>query len=511
MPPKTWAFHGLVVLLAVSSFVSAESITITPVADTTLFQNIPGNNLGAEPTLISGSNANLKTNRALLKFDIAANLPPNATIQSVSLDLTVVKTLTPDAYSFSLHRVMRDWGEGTGVSPTSGTDGGSVGSPALNGEATWLARFHPDVLWSLPGAAAPADYAADVSGNQNVGGEGVFTFSSASLASDAQSWLTNSASNYGWILVCDDEAIAASAHRFASREDEANAARLTIEYTTPTRPHVTLLPVADTTLFEYAPDNNLGGGSLVAGSIGLGGSGKRSRAVIQFSMTNLPADAAILTSATLRLVVIKLPGFGVASIFDLHRVLSSWGEGNQGGFVSDGGPATAGQASWNFRFFKTNAWATPGGAAGTDFVASVSSSTFISGSSSYAFPDLLPDVQFWRANPEQNFGWMLMTEAEGTPYTARRFGSREESGVEPALDIEYIPQPRIERGEIAGGLFNLSFLAQAGQAYAVQSSDSFLSGSWSTITNVPPPALIQTVDIQAPLAASPRFYRVIIP
>src|SRR5207249_366366 len=111
----------------------------------------------------------------------------------------------------------------------------------------------------------------------------------------------------------------------------ANAARLTIVYTSPTRPRVTLLPVADTSLFEYAPDNNLGGGSLVAGSIGINRQGKRSRALIQFSMTNLPADAAILTSATLRLSVIKLPGSGVDSMFDLHRVLHSWGDGHQGG------------------------------------------------------------------------------------------------------------------------------------------------------------------------------------
>ena len=118
--------------MGIAARVHAATVTLAPVSDTTLFQTSPTNNLGAEPTLISGSTVSGLFNRALLKFDIVgAGIPANAIIESVALNITVTKTIAVDPSSFTLHRVLRDWGEGTGINP--GLIVTSAGDKALGG------------------------------------------------------------------------------------------------------------------------------------------------------------------------------------------------------------------------------------------------------------------------------------------------------------------------------------------------------------------------------------------
>jgi hypothetical protein len=218
-----------VFLLFGASSVPATTVTLVPTNDTTLFQTAPDFNLGGLTNMVSGSTSTGQTNRALLKFDIVGNIPTNATILSAMVTLTVVRTMAFQANSFSLHRVLQDWGEGTG----GATGFGNFGAQAQLGEATWNARFYSNVLWSVPGAAAPGDFVEQASATQSIGGgNGSFTFdTSAGLVADVQSWLTDSTNNFGWILVCDDEAAVQTARRFASREDQAMAPQLTVEYT----------------------------------------------------------------------------------------------------------------------------------------------------------------------------------------------------------------------------------------------------------------------------------------
>ena len=136
------------------------------------------------------------------------------------------------------------------------------------------------------------------------------------------------------------------------------------------------------------------------------------------------------------------------------------------------------------------------------------SSALVSSFGPNSFPNLTADVEFWRAHPGQNYGWILISESEETPYTARRFGSRENPANSPTLELEYIPHPRIEHSELVGNQFHFSFLAQAGQSYAVQSCDSLVGANWATLTNVPPLAFIQTVSVTAPVTVPQSFFRV---
>jgi len=54
----------------------ADSITLHPVADTTLFSTVPSNNLGASLELVAGANGRGEPRRALIRFDPVSQIPP---------------------------------------------------------------------------------------------------------------------------------------------------------------------------------------------------------------------------------------------------------------------------------------------------------------------------------------------------------------------------------------------------------------------------------------------------
>ncbi|MBI2924776.1 MAG: immunoglobulin domain-containing protein [Verrucomicrobia bacterium] len=224
---------------------------------------------------------------------------------------------------------------------------------------------------------------------------------------------------------------------------------------------VTLKPSADACLFELAPTSNMGGDpDFVAGALGPNGGGKRARGLIKFDFAGkIPANATI-TSATLTLTVTKVGTLGAASTFDLHRLLTDWGEGNKTG--NQGSPAAAGQSTWNNRFHPATAWTTPGGAAGTDFTTAVSASKLMNARGSYAYgptAELAADVQAWVRDTASNFGWILITQSESKQRTARRIGAREGSAASaPTLVVEFTV-PTAEPPVITQGPANQTVVA----------------------------------------------------
>jgi hypothetical protein len=206
----------------------AASVTLQPVADTSLFSSIPTNNLGANPNFITGTTASGDNNRALLQFDVAAAVPANARITSAQLKLVVTRANSSGVASvFALHRVLQSWGEGTKT--------GNAGNLATANEATWIHRFYPDIKWSSPGAAAPADFAGEMSAATLIDLPGTYTFGAASnLTADVQLWLTNPGANFGWLLLSQSEGTRLTSRRIGSREDPANAPALIVEFTMPT-------------------------------------------------------------------------------------------------------------------------------------------------------------------------------------------------------------------------------------------------------------------------------------
>ena len=212
--------HILIVRFLGAAFIAsamtarADSLTLNAANDTTLFETSAGNNLGGTTNFIAGNTAAGARNRALLRFDIAAQIPVNATINSVSLSLVDSSGSGSFAAStFSLYRVLGNWGEGTKT--------GNSGQAATAGEATWIYRSATNLTWSAPGAAAGGDYVPTASATNfiSVGGVTNVWNSTPALVNDVQTWLGDSGTNFGWILISDGEGVLQSARRFASREN----------------------------------------------------------------------------------------------------------------------------------------------------------------------------------------------------------------------------------------------------------------------------------------------------
>src|ERR1041384_2606133 len=82
----------LAVILSGGQPLCADSVTLKPIADTSLFQFKPENNLGAQfflPIGVTGDfGANTKL-RGLIKFDLS-QIPTNATLSNAALTVKVV-------------------------------------------------------------------------------------------------------------------------------------------------------------------------------------------------------------------------------------------------------------------------------------------------------------------------------------------------------------------------------------------------------------------------------------
>jgi hypothetical protein len=211
-----------------ASLASAGIVNINPSKDNTLYEYDPlegdrSNALGFH--FFAGETGMNELRRGVLAFDIAGSVPPGSTITAVSLSVNMSRTPTSTAYVMELHKLLADWGEGTSVA--SGGEGD--GAPATANDATWRHRFFDTIFWSAQGG----DFSATVSASQMVGVVGQYTWSSAQMVADVQGWLDNPASNFGWLMLGDETAIA-TAKRFDTRES-ASPPMLTIEFIRPPR------------------------------------------------------------------------------------------------------------------------------------------------------------------------------------------------------------------------------------------------------------------------------------
>ena len=122
---------------------AAEQLELRPVADTTLFESAPGNNMGAHSHVAIGVTALGSTARGLFRFDLSS-LPTNTVVESVSLTFHLQAINRPDNAGtlHAVHRVTREWFEGS--------KSGNQGAPATAGEATWNHNALP-TLWTAAG------------------------------------------------------------------------------------------------------------------------------------------------------------------------------------------------------------------------------------------------------------------------------------------------------------------------------------------------------------------------
>ncbi|HEX7877936.1 MAG TPA: DNRLRE domain-containing protein, partial [Candidatus Eisenbacteria bacterium] len=189
----------------------ADVVTFTSSQDNTLYVNDGELSSGAGPTMFCGRTGAFGTGarRALVQFDLSG-IPAGSTVTAVQLRLVVNQTVS-GTYPIALRAVTASWGEGT----SDAGDNGGQGTQATANDATWLHRFYNGTLWTNPGG----DFSAVTSATRNVTGLGAYTWgSTAQMVADVQAWVTTPASNFGYLLLGNEDATG-SAKRFATREN----------------------------------------------------------------------------------------------------------------------------------------------------------------------------------------------------------------------------------------------------------------------------------------------------
>jgi hypothetical protein len=217
--------YFFVVAICLCAILHAQTtVVLNASADNTIYQNFPANSNALGQNFFSGNNGGNSPRRALLKFNIAAVVPTGAVITAVTLTLNC-NISRAIADNVSLYKLTTDWGEGTSNAAASGDGGGAA---ATTNDATWPNNFFPASNWTTAGG----DYTATASATTSIPSTGFFTWSATGIIADVQNWLNNPATNFGWILLCN-ETTAATARRFASRENAtvANRPSLSITYT----------------------------------------------------------------------------------------------------------------------------------------------------------------------------------------------------------------------------------------------------------------------------------------
>jgi len=234
--PAVHCAAGAMALVVGAGVARADVATLLPAKDNTLFQPVAGETSnGAGPDLYVGRTAFNGSRRAVMMFDVSS-IPSTATISSVTLNFRVTRTPQGGRQEdVSLRRLTADWGEGA-----SNSDGGD-GDPAQPSDATWLHRFYPDTSWTTAGG----DFVSTISATRHLAGIGAYSFTSTTMISDVQSWLSSPASNFGWIMI-GDEAVTQTAHRLGSREnpDPTLRPQLVVSYSVPEPTFVMVLPLA---------------------------------------------------------------------------------------------------------------------------------------------------------------------------------------------------------------------------------------------------------------------------
>jgi hypothetical protein len=203
--------------LCISRVALADTLSLNPVADTTISENN-----GARPDNMPGhmmvghlQNANVPA-RGLLQFDLSG-LPASSIVTSVTLTVTVTASASGGEDTHALHRMSAAWYETT---------------------ATWIDSGIGE--WATAGGDCEPSADATI---LFPAGPGTFTFTSTpALVDTVQMWATNSASNYGWVLRSYSEGGGRNARRFATREEAATLPQplLTVGYTTAAPPLPTI-------------------------------------------------------------------------------------------------------------------------------------------------------------------------------------------------------------------------------------------------------------------------------
>jgi len=204
------------------SAIFADTVSFLPAKDNTLYLDLNGQlSNGQGIYLFAGRTSNDALRRGLIAFDLTS-IPTNATITGATLSMFLNRPRPNDApVDVSLSRALRDWGEGA----SDAGDPGGIGAQAEKNDATWLHTFYNTSFWTTPGG----DFSATLSATTAVMENAIYMWSGTGLLADVQAWVSNPATNFGWVIL-GDEVDSGTAQRFNTRENTSDPPQLMVTY-----------------------------------------------------------------------------------------------------------------------------------------------------------------------------------------------------------------------------------------------------------------------------------------
>ncbi len=185
-------------ILKIMPVPATTSVNLTASKDNTIYQESENSN-GAGAWFFAGATDNGNNGalrRALLAFNLSS-IPAGSTVASAALTLKMDRTIAP-AYSFSIHKLLADWGEGTANADIQE----GTGAIASATDATWLKPFFGQApVWTTPGA----DFSATKSATTVVTAETNYIWAAPQMAYDINGWLAAPTTHFGWLLKSDTE------------------------------------------------------------------------------------------------------------------------------------------------------------------------------------------------------------------------------------------------------------------------------------------------------------------
>ncbi len=189
----------------------------------------------------------------------------------------------------------------------------------------------------------------------------------------------------------------------------------------------------DNSMYEEGELSNGAGDYIFAG---VTKNNAKRRALVNFDLSSALPHGITIDSAILILRPSKVKTSGTSA--NIHKVKTGWGEGTSDANAQEGKGVTATQndATWTHAKTGGESWSTPGG----DYepVSSASTEVKLGSNSVFASTGVTADVNGWLANPDGNFGWIVIGD-ESTSSTSLRFYSKENSEIDfrPTLKLYY--------------------------------------------------------------------------
>jgi hypothetical protein len=213
--------HGAALLIiGFATSGSAGSYSVPASHDAMIFATSSGvdtgNASGMGPGMFAGADGGSGRKRSLVTFNLAqANIPSNATIDSVEMDLVIGQIAgsggggTGGNYpsrTIRVYHLNTNWNEGTSGSPTStGIGGTGQGYAILSGDTSWHYTNYRGSTWTTSGGDFNATEIASATFTSPFSVGQTTPWSSAGMVNDVQSWLSTPSGYHGWLIKSDLE------------------------------------------------------------------------------------------------------------------------------------------------------------------------------------------------------------------------------------------------------------------------------------------------------------------